>query len=796
MGLVVLKRLEDAMMDGDHIRAVIKGFAVNNDGYNKVSYTAPSVDAQTEVVAAAQAAANVHPETITYIEAHGTGTNLGDPIEMAALTQAFRAITGKKHFCAIGSVKTNIGHLDNAAGIAGLIKAALALEHKMIPASLYFRTPNPGIDFENSPFYVNTRLKEWKAGRTPRRGGVTSLGMGGTNAHVILEEAPRAAGPSPALREYQLIPLSARTGTALDKMTGNLVNYLKENPGHDIADIAYTLSMGRRDFSHRRVCLCRDIGEAVDRLGHLTPGVVIHSVCENPDSPVVFMFSGQGAQYVNMGKELYQNEPIFKENFDTCAEFLVPVLGMDLREAVYPLQEGEPGGYAGQLGQTWLTQPVLFTVEYSLARLWMHWGIEPVGMIGHSIGEFAAACIAGCMSLEDALKLVAVRGRLMQNQAEGAMLSIGVNEAEIAGMLTDDISLAAVNSPKHCVVSGETVAVNRLEEQLSRRGLFCRRLKTSHAFHSPMMESIMNEFTGVVNKVELNPPGIPFISGVTGTWIRDDEARSPQYWAEQLRKPVRFSDAIREILKTPDRILLEVGPGNNLCVLAKEHKDTNEPETAIFSSIRHIKQTESDTAFLIKALGNLWLSGVTIRWRDYYQDEKRRRIALPTYPFERKRYWLEGVKYGISHTGAEEEKETLSPGPAAPGEKPVKIEEKKSFQPRPKLNSEYAEPTNEMEQLIVDIWEDILGIKPIGRNDNFFDLGGHSLLASLFLSRLQEENGISLDLNTIFEEPTVETFARLVEAEKNNSVDTGKIEDILKEVEGLSPDDIREALPN
>ncbi|NIO87701.1 MAG: acyltransferase domain-containing protein [Candidatus Aminicenantes bacterium] len=802
MGLVVLKRLEDAIMDGDHIRAVIKGFAVNNDGYNKVSYTAPSVDAQTEVVAAAQAAANVHPETVTYIEAHGTGTNLGDPIEMAALTQAFRVLTGKKQFCAIGSVKTNIGHLDNAAGIAGLIKTALSLEHKMIPASLYFRTPNPKIDFENSPFYVNTRLKEWKAGQTPRRGGVTSLGMGGTNAHVILEEAPQPVGSSPASREYQLIPLSTRTGTALDKMTENLANYLKENPGHSLADIAYTLSMGRRDFSHRRVCLCRDIQEAVDRLDHLTPGVVIHSVCENTDSPVVFMFSGQGAQYVNMGKELYQNEPVFKENFDTCAEFLVPVLGMDLREAVYPVQEGEADRYAGQLGQTWLTQPVLFTIEYSLTRLWMHWGIVPVGMIGHSIGEFTAACIAGCMSLEDALKLVAVRGRLMQNQDEGAMLSVGVNQSEIAGMLTDDISLAAVNSPKHCVVSGKIQAVKHLEEQLSRRSLFCRRLKTSHAFHSPMMEPIMNEFAGVVSKVKLNTPKIPFISGVTGTWIRDDEACSPRYWAEQLRKPVRFSDGIREILKTPDRILLEVGPGNNLCVLAKEHKDYNEPEVGIFSSIRHIKQTEPDTAFLLKTLGNLWLSGVTIHWRNYYKNEKRHRIPLPTYPFERKRYWLEGVRDGISHTETVMEKETvsaeetISPGPTALGEKQVKKEENKSFQPRPKLNSEYAEPTNEIEQLIVDIWEDILGIKPIGKNDNFFDLGGHSLLASLFLSRLQEENGISLELNTIFEEPTVATFARLVETEKNKSMDTRKIEDILQEVEGLSPDDIREALPD
>ncbi len=837
MGLVVLKRLDEAILDGDNIWAVIKGFAVNNDGYNKVSYSAPSVDAQARVVAEALAVADVHPETLQYIETHGTATNLGDPIEITALNQVFRAHTSKKHFCAIGSVKSNIGHLDNAAGIAGLIKVALSLEHKKIPASLHYENPNPKIDFENSPFFVNTELKEWKTNTDkdgtpiPRRAGVTSLGMGGTNAHVILEEAPLISGSVGqwVSESYQLILLSAKTETALATKTTQLTDYLKTHhhdrdhdyDGLNLADIAYTLALGRRDFNHRRMILCQKFEDAITALEELTPGLVVDAVSDFIERPVVFMFSGQGAQYVNMGRELYENEPVFRQEMDRCFEILKPLMSFDLKEIIYPgispqsTQSTQRENFknktfvpsassAVEINQTEITQPVLFMLEYSLARMWMDWGIVPKGMIGHSIGEFTAACISGCMDLEAALTLVAARGQLMHRQEKGAMLSAAIDESQIKEMLMGpgEISLAAVNSPKHSVVSGRTEDIEKLEKQLSEKNIFCRRLHTSHAFHSPMMAPIMKEFAGEVGKVKLSPPKIPFISGVTGTWIREEEACDPNYWARQLRQPVRFSDGILAILKDPARVLLEVGPGSSLCVLAKEHTiiDNNTGSQPVtFSTIRHIKQTEPDMAFLLKALGSLWLSGVPVDWKSYYKNEKRRRIPLPTYPFERKRYWLEEfkeIKQVEVKTGQEEvpTEETPAHIPAEAETNKPGSENEKTFQPRPKLSSEYVPPTNPLEQQIGEMWEDILGIKPIGIEDNFFDLGGHSLLATLFLSQVLEKFQTRLELQSIFESPSIATIARLVQIEQNKSAHLEDVESILTEIEGLSQDEVREAI--
>ncbi len=804
MGLVVLRRLEDAINDGDHIWAIIKGFAVNNDGSNKVSYTAPSVDAQAEVVQAAQASAGVHPETIQYVETHGTGTHLGDPIEMTALTRAFRARSDKRQYCAIGSVKSNIGHLDNAAGVTGLIKAALALKYRQIPPTLHYENANTEIDFENSPFFVNTKLREWPANGTPRRAGVTSLGMGGTNAHVILQEAPtlektgkletRAAQAQQGedAQDYRLLLLSARTETALENMTRNLKEYI----GHaslNLTDAAYTLARGRRDFNNRRAVLCRDAAEAQTHLEALTPGRVFDALCDTADRAVVFMFPGQGAQYVNMGKGLYLEEPIFKENIDKCAEILLPILGLDIRELVFPAKKEDIEKNAAKLQETRLTQPILFVFEYSLAQLFSAWGIKPQGMIGHSIGEYAAACIAGCMSLADALTLVAARGRLMFEQEKGAMLSVGLTEPELEKELAlipgSELAAAAINSPKHCVVSGKEDAIEKLEKQLAQKNIFCKQLRTSHAFHSIMMEPIMDEFAELLGKVKLQPPKIPFISCVSGTWIQDKEACSPRYWAEQLRRPVRFSDGIREILTEASPVLLEIGPGNSLGLLAKEHKHGKaEAAPTILSSIRHIKQTEADTLFILKTLAQLWLTGVSIDWEYYYKHLKQancRRTPLPTYPFERKRYWLEEMKEKTTPAFLEMEKEEISPQQEAALEEKKREKEPpaKAFQPRPALAGEYAAPTDEIETNLVAIWEDILGIQPIGINDNFFDLGGHSLLATLFLSRLQEQFHIRLEMRTIFEEPTVACVARQVKIEYGKESDYLKIEALLNEVE-------------
>jgi acyl transferase domain-containing protein len=646
VGIVVLKRLADAISDGDQIYAVIKGSAVNNDGSLRVGFTAPGIEGQADVIATAQAFAGVEPETITYIEAHGTGTPLGDPIEIAALTQVFRQGTNAKCFCAIGSVKTNVGHLDTAAGVAGLIKTALALKYKLIPPSLNFEQPNPKIDFQNSPFYVNTTLSEWKAEGSPRRAGVSSFGIGGTNAHVVLEEAPAISG-SESSRPWQLLVLSAKTASALDTATAKLAAYLKKHPELNLADVAYTLQVGRKAFNHRRMVVCQSLEDAWAALEKLDPKRVFSSsqIQESGAQSVAFMFSGQGAQYVNMGRELYQVESTFREVVDYCSEFLKPYLSVDLRQLLYPLPEkgsgsGSDQSNAQQLNQTRFTQPALFVIEYALARLWMQWGIIPQAMIGHSIGEYVAACLAGVFSLEEALRLVAVRGNLMQSMPAGSMLSVPLTETEVHPLLSQRLSIAAVNSPSACVVSGPHDAIAQFEQQLNERGIESRRLHTSHAFHSEMMEPVLESFTREVEKVKLKPPQIPYLSNLTGTWITAEEATDPTYYARHLRDTVRFSDGIGKLLSDSNRILLEVGPGQTLSALARQRQN-DASGRIILNSIRHPHEQHSDIAFLLRTLGKLWLAGAKVNWPGFYAEERRLRVSLPTYPFERQRYCVD-----------------------------------------------------------------------------------------------------------------------------------------------------------
>jgi acyl transferase domain-containing protein len=473
LGIVVLKRLEDALADGDCIHAVIKGSAINNDGSLKAGYTAPSINSQAAVILEAQALAGIDTDTIAYIEAHGSGTSLGDPIEIAALTQAFSASTNKKGFCAVGSVKTNIGHLDSAAGVAGLIKTVLALKNKQIPPSLNFDRPNPKIDFANSPFYVNTKLSEWEANGTPRRAGVSSFGMGGTNAHVVLEEAPPLMD-SVASRPWQLLIISAKTSSALEKATLNLAKHLEQNLELNLADVAYTLQLGRREFDYRRVVVCQDLKDGINAFSD--PKRVLTSIKEVNDRPIAFMFTGLGTHYVNMAWELYQLEPVFRQQVDRCCEFLKPLLELDLRDILYPQKQAttdfQPSGLdlrqmlgreqkstaetTQQLNQTYLTQSAVFIIEYALAQLWMSWGIRPVAIIGYSIGEYVAATLAGVLSLEDALTLVAKRARMIQDLPGGSMLAIPLSEEEVRPLLNEKISLSAINGAKLCVIAGDT----------------------------------------------------------------------------------------------------------------------------------------------------------------------------------------------------------------------------------------------------------------------------------------------------------------------------------------------------
>ncbi len=553
MGVVVLKRLEDALAEGDTIYAVIKGSATNNDGSFKASFTAPSVEGQSAVIIDALATSGIDPETISYLEAHATATPLGDPIEVRATTNAYRASTRKKGFCRIGTVKSNLGHLDVAAGMAGLLKTTLALKHRLIPPTLNFEHPNPEIDFENSPFIVNTELTKWETTTgQPRRAGVNSFGFGGTNAHVILEEAP-VVEPSGPARPWQLLLLSARTPTALDKATQNLAGWFEQAQDVSLADAAYTLQVGRQDFGRRRMLVCQTAAEAASALETMDPQRVLTNDRESGERPVVWMFTGQGAQYVNMGLELYQTEPAFRAEVDRCSKLLQPLLGLDLRQVLYPAVGGESAASL-QLEQTGLTQPALFVIEYALAQLWLSWGVKPQAMIGHSIGEYVAACLAGVFTLEDGLKLVVTRGRLMQALPGGAMLSVPLAEGEIRPLLTDQLALAAINGPKLSVISGPAEAIEQLEARLLAQGITCQRLHTSHAFHSTMMDPIIAPFTAAIKQIRLQAPKLPFISNVSGTWITDEQATSPDYWAQHLRQPVRFADGVREVTAESGKI--------------------------------------------------------------------------------------------------------------------------------------------------------------------------------------------------------------------------------------------------
>jgi acyl transferase domain-containing protein/acyl carrier protein len=644
LGVVVLKRLEDALADGDCIHAVIKGSAINNDGSLKVGYTAPSVDGQREVILEALALAGVESETISYIEAHGTGTSLGDPIEIEALTQAFSLQTDKKGFCAIGSVKTNVGHLNTAAGVTGLIKTIQALKHKQIPPSLHFKQPNPQIDFANSPFYVNTTLSEWKTNGIPRRAGVSSFGIGGTNAHVILEEAPVVEASSSS-RPWQLLLLSAKTNSALECATTNLADYFQQHPDITLPDVAHTLQVGRRAFDHRRMLVCHDIDDALKVLTSQDAQRIFTYYRKPSHCPVIFMFSGQGAQYVNMAQELYEVEATFKQHIDTCAKTLQPLLNLDIRQILFPKAQLQEVA-SQQLQQTAITQPALFVIEYALAQLWMEWGVRPEAMIGHSIGEYVAATIAGVFSLEDALAVVATRGKLMQPLPVGSMLAIPLPEKQVQSLLEQQthggssIQIAAINTPSSCVVSGSREAIASLQNQLSSQGIECRLLHTSHAFHSQMMEPIVEPFVQAVKKVKLNPPRLRFISNVTGTWIKDEQATNPSYWGQHLRQTVKFSDGISQLLEQFEGVFLEVGPGRTLSTLTTQHL-LPQAKQQVLTSLRHAKEQQSDVSFLLQTLGRLWLAGVEIDWSGFYTHERRHRLPLPTYPFERQRYWID-----------------------------------------------------------------------------------------------------------------------------------------------------------
>lgn len=638
-GVVVLKRLEDALADGDTVHAVIGGWALNNDGSRKVGYTAPGVQSQAEAITTAQTLAGISPDTVTYVEAHGTGTILGDPIEVEALTLAFRRGTSRRGFCALGSVKSNIGHLDAAAGVAGLIKTVLALSHREIPPSLHFSAPNPRINFADTPFYVPSALVPWAADGTPRRAAVSSFGLGGTNAHVVLEEAPPADTPAPS-HPHQLVMLSAQTAAALEATTSLLLDHLKAHPEQSLADIAYTLQVGRAAFDHRRSLVASDRDAAVALLEALTPSRVTTGKPAGESRRVTFLFPGQGAQYPGMGAGLYATESTYRAQVDHSLELVAPHLDFDLRGLL--LADPRDHEASAALQRTAATQPAVFVVEYAMAKLWMDWGIKPAAMLGHSVGEYVAATLAGVLSLEDALALVAARGALMQALPAGAMLAVPLPESRARLLLEEGTDLAAVNGDELCVISGPLAAIDRLQKRLAREGITGQPVRTSHAFHSSMMDPMLDAFRERVRTTRLRTPSLPYLSNVTGTWITPEQATDPEYWVRHLRRTVRFHEGVGKLIGDSNAVFLEVGPGRTLRSLVRWHPGKR-PGQVMAASLRHAQEPGDDRSFVLQAVGQLWLAGLPIDWQAMHRHERRRRVPLPTYPYQRTRHWIDAA---------------------------------------------------------------------------------------------------------------------------------------------------------
>jgi acyl transferase domain-containing protein len=773
VGIVVLKLLTAALADGDWVHAVIKGTAVNNDGAARAGYSAPSISGQAAVIRAAHQVAGVSPKSISYVEAHGTGTALGDPAEVMALTQAFRADTAATGFCGIGSVKSNIGHLDVASGIAGLIKAILALQHQVMPPTLHVTSANPRMKIEDSPFFIADRARPWPAGNAPRRAGVSSFGLGGTNAHVIVEEAPpRAARPARRGGRPSLLLVSARSEAALAEASAGLAAHLARHPGDNLADVAYTTQVTRRRFEYRCFVVARD---------HASAGLALAGAAARPPRarrrppsplPAVFMLPGQGAQHAGMASGLYRTEPLFAAEFDRCCEHLPAALAGEVRQVVL--------GGSPAVEDTRLAQPALFIIEYALARMWQAWGLQPRALIGHSLGEYVAACLAGVFTLPDALWLVARRGELMQQARPGVMLTVHLPEEELAS-LPDGVSLAAVNAADLCVVAGEDPAIARFEAELARRGVATRRLPTRRAFHSAMMTKAAASLEAVLAGVPARPPALDVFSNVTGERLAAGEATQPAYWARHTLQPVRFAAGLAAILKDGPALLMEVGPGQTLTTLARRIAG---PDSVVIPSMRHparlpaafaaqaagnhaadrqaagdaVDEADLDAIVLEQALGSAWAAGAAVDWDRRHGDDHPARVPLPGYPFQRKRYWLAQASAAPAPAGPRAP--GLAEPLAGPGEAPAACAGSREGTPP----DGDAPPRDEVLATMALIWGELLGVELLEPDDDFFELGGHSLLGTRLIGRVRDVLGVVIGLRDLLEMPTLGEQAALAAA--------------------------------
>ena len=648
-GIVVLRRLQDALTAKDNIMAIVKGWAINNDGADKVGFTAPSVNGQAACVAQAVAYADIDPTEIDYIEAHGTGTLLGDPIEIAALTKGYNYFAHKHaQYCAVGSVKANIGHTDIAAGVAGFIKTVLALKEKILPPTLYCDDLNEQIHFTESPFYVNQSPKIWEPNGDKRTAAVNSLGFGGTNAHVILQEAPEViSGPS---KSSHILVISAQTHTALEANTiqlestlRNVSQELEVNPY--LADVSYTLQIGRKHFKWRRAFTYTHRDELLHKLSHREDfdKYTHHIETRDSDSRIVFGFTGQGTQYVNMALELYKEQPVFRRAIEACCDLLERQAGYDLRRWLFP-QESDLTLAHEKLNDTRYAQPALFIIEYALAKFLIDLGIKPQAIIGHSLGEYVAAVIAESLELVDALFLVITRAHLMARTQPGAMLIVPLRIEELVPLLEEPLALAAHNSPELSVVLGSKDEIENFEKRLKpllqARDLTVRYLNTTYGFHSSLMDEILDDFFQKTSTIRWRAPQIPYISNLTGRWVTEEDFRHRDYWRNHIRQTVRFSEGISELALTERDIFIELGPGRTLMSLVRQHQKNKSP--FILGTLPGFKETSQIKSYpyFLNTLTQLWLRGKFIEWKNLYTDEIRKRVSLPTYSFDKKSYWI------------------------------------------------------------------------------------------------------------------------------------------------------------
>ncbi|MEO7976391.1 beta-ketoacyl synthase N-terminal-like domain-containing protein [Flavobacterium sp.] len=747
VGIVVLKRLEDALKDRDNIYAVIRATALNNDGNRKVGYTAPSVQGQYECINFAHRMADVTPESIGYIETHGTATKLGDPIEIEALNKAFNYNTN--HSCAIGSVKTNIGHLDSAAGIAGLIKATMSIHRKSIPESLHFETPNQQINFKKGPFFVNTKLKNWK-NESPLRAGVSAFGIGGNNVHVVLEEAPERAG-SDSCNPYYLLRYSAKSQWSLDKFQEKLKTFLVTKEDSKLSDLAYTLQTGRDHFKYSRFLVCESKDEAIKILESEDQEEVFSGKLKNAHK-ITFMCSGSGSQYLNMGKDLYRDNQFFKEFIDKGFAFLEKETGIDYAAILFA--ENDTKKQTIDINENRHTQPLVFVFEYAIAKTLIQLGLNPDYLIGHSTGEYVAACLSGIFSFEAALSLLIKRGELMSAAPKGGMLSIGLSKEKLTAYLNSQVSIAVINSPESCVVSGTTEGIDQLKDLLEEKDIACSQIRVSLAAHSFLMDSVLEEFKEVFSSITLSEPKIPILSNYTGEILTNEEATSVSYWVNHLRNTVQFSNGLQQLLAIKNMVFLEIGPGNVLTSVFKQHSEENIHDHIALNMVRHPSQEINDTRFFLQRLGELWFQGFDINWENYYGDYLPNKISAPAYVFHKTKFLarvnpldnldvnsIGTVQYNAGDTLKEDEEIYEEDGD------------------RELMNTPYKEPSTATEKELVEIWQDFFSINKIGILDDFFALGGNSLKGVTMLKLIQKTFEIDIKIKDFYKKSTIKGLA-------------------------------------